>query len=82
MLEKESLISDSFVDVDQCNVTISHQPENENAMYDICSMEGRILITGRLNKLQTNIDLEGYPRGGYNVFILDGDQVYKNSFRL
>ena len=82
MIEKETLIPESFVEIKSREVIILHKPVNENAIYDICSMEGRILITGKFNGSNTVVDLEGYPQGGYNIFILDGEEVFKNSFRI
>ncbi len=82
MIERETVVAEPLVEIVEREVLIKHKPENENAIYDICSMEGRILITGKFQGDDTKVDLDGYPTGGYNIFILDGEQVYKNSFRI
>ena len=62
---------------------INYEAETEHAIYDICSVEGRILITGKiLESPSFSIDMEGYPEGHYNIYILDGSEVYKSSFLL
>ncbi len=82
MIENEVYLSEPVIEIRTKEVHIKHVPSNENAIYDICSLEGRVLITGRFKGRNTVVDLEGYPEGLYNIFILDGSQLYKNSFRL
>lgn len=53
------------------------------AIYDICSMEGRILHTGEIDGLgESQVDISGMRNGYYNVFILDGGEVHKEQFML
>ena len=83
MSVKEKVLFDPVVELKNNNLIIEHDVVSENAIYDICSLEGRILITGKLgvNGI-TEVDLTGYPSGHYNVFILDGANVFKNIFIL
>jgi len=82
MIENETTILEPIVEINAKEVVIQHQASHENAIYDICSLEGRILITGKFKSQNTKVNLEGYPNGLYNIYILDGAEVFKTSFHL
>ena len=64
-------------------VSVRYAPEHRGAIYDVCSLEGRILITGRFNGGDIlEIDLSPHSGNSFNLFILDGMKVHKKLFRL
>ena len=83
MTEKTAEISEAQMMVDDKSVQIYYRPSFENAVYDVCSLEGRILFTGKLEmKANTVVDMSAYSEGSYNLFIIDGSQVHKRRFKL
>lgn len=83
MREVVNTVQEPMVDLKENEIHINYSPINGNSIYDLCSLEGRILITGKLNQSDNHIiDMSGFPGGDYNLFILDGDQVFKNTLRV
>lgn len=83
MLEKEKVVVRPGVVINNHELIIEYFPNHFNAIYDLCNLEGRILITGKMEMNSNHtIDLKNLSAGSYNLFVLDGDEVFKNTFIL
>lgn len=81
MLEKDKVLIKPEVDLKNNELIIGYFPNHSNAIYDLCNLEGRILITGKMEmKSNHTINLKVLSPGSYNLFVLDGDEVFKSTF--
>jgi hypothetical protein len=81
MSEKETLLSPIELAIVHKKLTFLYEPSAENTLYDLCSLDGRILLTGKINTRQlVSLDLSTFSKGHYNLFIMDGTQVHKRLF--
>ena len=61
---------------------LKYAPQTERTVYDICSMNGRILKTGKISDSITEIDVEDLENNKYVLLILDGDRVINQDFTI
>lgn len=81
MLAKDKVIDRPEIYVNSNNLIIEYFPNHSNAIYDLCNLDGKILITGKMDmKRSHTVDLKNFSRESYNLFVLDGDEVFKNTF--
>lgn len=79
-----------FIDQADCElkleakqVQVFYKVQFENAFYDICNFEGRILFTGKIPlNSELIVDMSACFEGYYNLFILDGTTLIKRTFFL
>ena len=63
-------------------LTFNYLPQTDRTIYDICDMQGRILITCPITENTTNVDLSNFISGQYILLILDGDKVCSKKFKV
>lgn len=81
MSEKEALVSTIELAMFQEKLTFQYEPTTENTLYDLCSLDGRILATGKIKEHQLiSVDMSKFSKGHYNLFIMDGAHVHKRLF--
>lgn len=62
---------------------IEYHPKTDKVIYDICDVDGRILLTGSLCSKRLEIDLSAKLRSGeYRLWILDGDHLLRRIIQL
>lgn len=61
---------------------LNYAPQTERTVYDICSMNGRILKTDKISESITEIDITGLENDKYVLLILDGDRVINQDFTI
>ena len=83
MTEKAILLEESDLDIQGKKVRILFTPNFENSIYDIWSIDGRILFTGKVTEgKHAQIDMSEYSDGTYQLIIIDGDVLRNKIFRL
>lgn len=83
MMQKEALLTTPEIELTDEGLIIQYEAINSNAIYDFCNLDGRILTTGKIVAgPETKLDLRSFAKGSYNLFVLDGDQVFKHTLRL
>lgn len=71
------------VNVDSRNeVTIIYQPKTDRALYDVCDLNGRILITGEITDNPTSVEITDLYPEQYILLVLDGDKVCSTKFMV
>lgn len=63
-------------------LTFNYLPQTDRTIYDICDMQGRILVTCPIIENTTNVDLSNFISGQYILLILDGDKVCSKKFKV
>ena len=72
-----------LLDVDSRVLTLNYASVSGKAIFDICSLEGRILNTGEVHLSGlTLIDVSLMNFGHYMIIIMDGDKIHRESFIL
>lgn len=61
---------------------LNYTPQTERTVYDICSMNGRILKTDRILDSLTEVDISELENNKYVLLILDGDRVINQEFTV
>lgn len=63
-------------------VTIIYQPNTNRALYDVCDLNGRILITGEITENITPVEITDLYPEQYILLVLDGDKVCSTKFMV
>lgn len=63
-------------------LSLDYKTISDGAIFDICSIEGQILFTGKIIDNRAQVDLSDMNSGYYNLFIMDGGNVMKEQFML
>jgi hypothetical protein len=63
-------------------ICITYKCITDRALYDICDFDGRIIKSGTMNNLETEICVDGLPEGRYVVWVVDGEKVTKTHFQV
>ena len=63
-------------------LTILYGPNTDRALYDICDLNGRILVTGEITDNTTLVEISDLYPDQYIVLVLDGDKVCSTKFSL
>lgn len=61
---------------------IKYNPKNSAVMYDVCDLNGNIIKTGFTSGEEIAISLAVIKPGLYSIFIVDGDQLIKEKFKI
>jgi hypothetical protein len=62
---------------------LEYKPNSENALFDICDFNGRVLKTGTINPSgETEIDLSGIASGTFMIYILDGANIERRKITI
>jgi len=61
---------------------LNYTPQTDRTVYDICSMNGRILKTDKISESITEVDISGLENSKYVLLILDGDRVINQEFTV
>jgi hypothetical protein len=70
------------VDEETSTLKVAFQPASSTTIYDVCDLQGRILLTGEISSTETSIDLSGLDQSQYILLILDGDRVFTKKVQL
>lgn len=63
-------------------LTISYGPATDRALFDICDLNGRILVTGEITDDTTSVEISDLYPDQYILLVLDGDKVCSTKFSL
>ncbi|TVR38335.1 MAG: T9SS C-terminal target domain-containing protein [Cryomorphaceae bacterium] len=63
-------------------LTVLYQPQTERALFDLCDLNGRILVTGEIKQNRTRVDVTDLYPDQYILLILDGDKVCSTKFSI
>jgi hypothetical protein len=63
-------------------LTFNYTSLTDRTIYDICDMQGRILMTNPIFESTTNVELSNFISGQYILLILDGDKVCSKKFKI
>ena len=56
---------------------------HSNTIFDICDLDGRICISGRLQEGSNNeIDLSSLHRGKYQLYVIDEGNIHREIIHL
>jgi len=71
------------VNIDSRNeLTILYNPNTNRALFDVCDLNGRILITGEITDETTSVEITDLYPDQYILLVLDGDKVCSTKFSL
>jgi len=71
------------VNIDSRNeLTILYNPNTNRALFDVCDLNGRILITGEITNETTSVEITDLYPDQYILLVLDGDKVCSTKFSL
>lgn len=62
---------------------VDYAVDHTNAIFDVCDLDGRICISGRLQKGDQNaIDLSSLRSGKYQLYIIDEGDIHREMINL
>lgn len=61
-------------------LSITYTPNTNCALFDVCDLNGRILVTGEIVNPQTTVDISELYPDQYILLVLDGDKVCSAKF--
>lgn len=61
---------------------VKYRPQTERTLYDICDLNGRVILTGGIYDENTDINVNDLNEDQYIILILDGDKVCSKKFRI
>lgn len=71
------------VEVESSNsLSITYAPNTSSALFDVCDLNGRILITGEIDKRVTAVEISELYPDQYILLVLDGDKVCSAKFSI
>ena len=82
MRESTKELAGIELNVEERVLKIHYTPKTERAMFDICDVEGRIILTGQLSQSPAVIELtENFQLGNsYVIWVVDGSEMSKSRF--
>lgn len=63
-------------------LSVIYQPNTEQALFDVCDLNGRILLTGEITTSVTAVEITDLYPDQYILLVLDGDKVCSTKFSL
>lgn len=63
-------------------LTVAYNPNTDRALYDVCDLNGRILLTGEIVEAKTQVEITDLYPDQYILLVLDGDKVCSTKFSL
>ena len=64
------------------SITVDYANTGETPIFDICDNDGKLLESGVLDSLETNIYIECLEIGQYYIFVLDGPHMISQKFAV
>lgn len=62
------------------SLSITYSPKTTSALFDVCDLNGRILITGEIVNDVTAVEISELYPDQYILLVLDGDKVCSAKF--
>lgn len=62
------------------SLSITYSPKTNCALFDVCDLNGRILITGEIDSDVTAVEISELYPDQYILLVLDGDKVCSAKF--
>jgi hypothetical protein len=66
----------------QNSMEINYCGQSDRSLYDICSLNGRILKTGKLESNKATVSIDELENASYILLILDGNQMKSLKFTI
>ncbi len=63
-------------------LTVNYTPSTDRTLYDVCDLNGRILLTGEIKNDVTHVEITDLYPDQYILLVLDGDKVCSTKFSL
>lgn len=63
-------------------LTVVYNPNTDRALFDVCDLNGRILLTGEIMDEVTPVEITDLYPDQYILLVLDGDKVCSTKFSL
>lgn len=63
-------------------IIFQYQPKTDHALYDVCDLNGRIMLTGEIINDHTRVEISDLYPDQYILLVLDGDKVCSTKFAL
>lgn len=63
-------------------LSVHYTPSTERALFDVCDLNGRILLTGEIKEEITQVEITDLYPDQYILLVLDGDKVCSTKFAL
>ncbi len=61
---------------------VNYSSTSEKTVYDICDLDGRILITGNLSNNKLKIKVSELLNAAYVFLVMDGDNIRIRRFQI
>lgn len=63
-------------------LTLHYNPVTDRALFDVCDLNGRIMVTGEIREAHTKVEIADLYPDQYIVLVLDGDKVCSTKFSI
>lgn len=63
-------------------LTVNYLPKTDRALFDVCDLNGRILLTGEIESECTKVEVTDLYPDQYILLVLDGDKVCSTKFTV
>lgn len=63
-------------------LNVIYNPNTDCALFDVCDLNGRILLTGEIKNEVTPVEITDLYPDQYILLVLDGDKVCSTKFSL
>jgi len=63
-------------------IEVNYEPINEKALYDICDLNGRVILSGQISQEVTYINISDLIQKKYILLILDGNNAISRKFQI
>lgn len=73
---------DVRVNKDGNNLFISYNPRTNRTIFDICDLNGRVIMTGSIKDDETSVEVGELFEDQYILLVLDGDRVCSKKFQI
>lgn len=70
------------MEVKKGTMHVNYERRANRTIYDICDTFGRILISGNMSGINTDIDIQNLAPSSYIFLILDGDRAISRRFTV
>lgn len=67
---------------DQRYLEVDYRPGTQDALYDICDTNGRIIKTGKMNGNRIKIAVSDLISSAYVLLVLDGEHIRSRRFTI
>jgi len=81
MIGNENMIGLDINEEAKC-MTIRYTPRSERTLYDLCDLNGRVVLSGGIHSQETTLDFTNIKGSRFVMLIVDGDQVVSKRVNL